>query len=140
MSLPEQNGSLLDKLRGLWSQSDAPEEEKDEPLPPQYIPEVIIDYGQRNRPSEAKLDDPTQTSRQADGLDLVYLRQQMSNHLDVDGLRSISDQLGLAWDELSGGKGRRVLALISWCEQNGRLPDLLQACEAQNTAVAWQPD
>lgn len=139
MSLPEQNGSLLDKLRGLWSQPAAVEEEKDE-LPPQYIPEVIIDYGQRNRPSEASLGDPTQTSREADGLDLIYLRQQMSNHLDIDALRAIGEQLGLVWDELSGGKGRRVLALISWCEQNGRLPDLLQACEAQNTAVAWQPN
>lgn len=126
------NGSFLDKLRGLLG-GDKPAE--DAPGPPSIkIPEVKVE-----RPSPSRVDPALQPPEQS-GVDTVYLRQQISNFLNIEQIYALAAQLDIDSTTFDGGKGRQVLQLIQACERQGKVPELLAACRAIAPEVKWQRD
>lgn len=71
-------------------------------------------------------------------VDPIFLRQQMSNHLDEGQLATIGRTIGLDYAALSGGKGRKVLQLVTAFEKVGQLTELLAQCRQQDSSVEWQ--
>lgn len=100
------------------------------PTPPDIvIPEVkIIRQGQPE----------TAVSASSSAVDPIFLRQQMSNHLDDNQLQAIGVESGLDYQALPGGKGRKVLELVTAFEKEGKLTHLLLLCQKQNSEIEWQ--
>ena len=71
-------------------------------------------------------------------MDVVRLRQQMLNFLDVAALAEVAAVVDVDLAALPGGKGRKVQGLLQAAEQRGALPALLAACRARQPDVAWQ--
>ena len=73
-----------------------------------------------------------------DEIDPIFLRQQMSNHLEDSELVAISAKFGVDYTELPGGKGRKVLELINQIQQQSELDQLLTHCQQIKPDVSWQ--
>ncbi len=120
------SGGLWDKIRWLFKD--------DEPLQPEepkiVIPEVTI---QKTRQGQTAVSHPPTAS-----VDPVFLRQQMSNHLDEVQLATIGETIGQDYAALPGGKGRKVLQLVTAFEKEGQLTELLVLCQQQNSSIEWQ--
>lgn len=71
-------------------------------------------------------------------IDPIFLRQQLSNHLTDVELQDIANSLGINYDELEGGRGRRVLEFVTHCEKKQQLDSLLAACVQHKPDVTWQ--
>lgn len=121
----------LKKLRGLMgSESDDPSAEIP---PPIVVPDVKIESPTRPSASASPTPDPS-------GVDAVFLRQQISNHVSLDQLRELAEQMGLDSAEFSGGKGRQVLQLVEAAQAAEALPHLLALCQTLDPSVNWQLD
>ena len=51
---------------------------------------------------------------------------------------ALAEAMALDYAVLPGGKGRKVLELVTAFEKEGKLDQLLQQCRAENSDVAWQ--
>ncbi|MEM7113973.1 MAG: hypothetical protein AAF614_16180 [Chloroflexota bacterium] len=71
-------------------------------------------------------------------IDPIFLRQQLSNHLTVTDLQAIAQMVGTDYDTMAGGKGRRVLELVTHCERKQMLEKLLDECQRRKPEVNWQ--
>ena len=125
---------MSEKKRPFWQRWFGSSDDQATPPEPQMIPEVKIERSSaRSTPSVSMSTDEAETA-----VDPIYLRQQMSNHLDLSQIHALARQFGVGSDHLSGGKGRQVLQLIQAVEQNGQLPALLAACQELNPDLTWQ--
>lgn len=69
------------------------------------------------------------------------LREALVQSFDEGGLRALAHDLGFHYDALpvaSQSTSNKALALIEACRQHGRMPDLLQRCEALRPNVNWR--
>lgn len=123
MSQEKQNGWLGKLRRWLGGES-----KDDGARPPITIPEVTVE-----RPSSSPIPDTT-----TDGIDPVFLRQQISNHLDLAELEALCAELDVDYDALSGGKGHMVLEFVQACQQQGKLVQLLETMQRLKPEVKWQ--
>lgn len=123
MSQENQNG-WLHRLR-RWLDG---EREGEKARPPITIPEVMVE-----RPSSFPIPDTT-----TDGIDPVFLRQQISNHLDLAELEALCAEMDVDYDALSGGKGHMVLEFVQACRQQGKLAQLLETVQRLKPEVKWQ--
>jgi hypothetical protein len=120
------SGGLWEKLKQRL-QKEGPARPE---TPKIVIPEVVIQRTRLGQTAVSQL--PTST------IDPIFLRQQMSNHLDDAQLLSLSEKIGLPYEALPGGKGRKVLELVTAFEKEGKLEALLQLCQMQNGKIEWQ--
>lgn len=97
----------------------------------QSLPNIEIPKIEMSRSPSSEVD-------VSQGLDSVFLRQQMSNHLDDSELQQIGDTFGVDFRALQGGKGRRVLDLVNQIQEQNQLEDLLQHCQQIKPDVSWQ--
>ncbi len=123
--------SWLDKLRGLLGSES--EDSSAEIPPPITIPDVKIETPARPSAHAS----PTPDSS---GIDAVFLRQQISNHVSLDQLRELAEKMDLDSAEFSGGKGRQVLQLVEAAQATEALPTLLALCQTLDPTVNWQLD
>ena len=119
------SSSFWRKLKQMFQPDEAP------PEPPSVvIPEVIM---------QKKAAGHTAVSQSpASFIDPIFLRQQMSNHLNEAQLTTVGAEIGVDYSTLPGGKGRKVLELVTAFEKQGKLADLLRLCQAQNSDIQWQ--
>ena len=117
---------LWGKLKGLFQSDETPPAEQ----PKIVIPEVVL---QKTSEGQTAVSQPPITT-----IDAIFLRQQMSNHLDDSQLARMAAGMALDYVALPGGKGRKVLELVTAFEKEGKLDQLLQQCQAENSDVAWQ--
>ena len=70
--------------------------------------------------------------------DRTRLRGLLVRHFDVEELRTLCDDLGIAHDDL-GAEGRTAMAreLIAYLERRGRLPELIGLCRERRPHVDW---
>ncbi|MAT99122.1 MAG: hypothetical protein CL608_18405 [Anaerolineaceae bacterium] len=115
-------------LKRLFQRGDSPSAK--EGGPKIVIPEVVI---QKTGQGQTAVSHPSTSS-----VDPIFLRQQMSNHLDAAQLTTMGETIGLDYAALPGGKGRKVLALVTAFEKEGQLTRLLALCQQQNSEIEWQ--
>lgn len=127
--------SWWQRLRRFFTGQQSDVEADPPPELPLVVPEVTIARGRDDVP-QASLRVP----EMADGVDVVALRQQMMNHLDLAELGRVAMAIDFELEAVPGGKGRKVMGVVAECGANGRLPDLLHACRTQRPDVTWQPD
>ena len=116
---------LWGKLKGLFQSDETPPTEQ----PKIVIPEVVL---QKTSEGQTAVSPPPTT------VDPIFLRQQMSNHLDDSQLARMAEAIASDYAPLPRGKGRKVLELVTAFEKEGKLDQLLQQCRAENSDVAWQ--
>ena len=120
------SGGLWGKLKQLFQENDPP--------PPKaqniVIPEVVIHATRQGQTAVSHL--------LASQVDPIFLRQQMSNHLGKEDLAAIGAKIRVDYKGLPGGKGRKVLALVTAFEKEGQLTELLVLCQQQNSKIEWQ--
>ncbi len=104
------------------------------------IPQAWVDQAQM----EAGLTfsrDTVEAARSAEkrhSIDITALRETMLNQLTIEQLDTLAEAIGVDAQQLAGGKGRRVLALLQSAEKTEQLPVLLAACRSIRPNVAWQ--
>lgn len=116
-----QKNGFWDKVKHKFGRDDTPES----------LPHIEIPKIEMTRPQSVE----TETTHE---LDVTFLRQQMSNHLDDSELGEIGAKFGVTYADLPGGKGRKVLELINQIQQQGDLEQLLNDCQQIKQNVAWQ--
>ncbi len=68
----------------------------------------------------------------------VRLRELLDSLFSQDDIRVLCFDLGIDFDNLSGGtKQVKVQSLIVYCEQRGRIDDLIQRATAVNPNMIW---
>jgi hypothetical protein len=68
----------------------------------------------------------------------VRLREQLDSLFSQDDIRVLCFDLGIDFDNLAGGtKQVKVQSLIVYCEQRGRVDDLIQRATAINPNMIW---
>ena len=120
------SSSLWRKIQRLF--------QADEPPPPEP-PNIVMPELVMQKPT---VDQTAESGSPASVIDPIFLRQQMSNHLDEAQLTAIGAQIDMEYSALPGGKGRKVLELVTAFEKQGKLDDLLRLCQAQNGDIQWQ--
>ena len=66
------------------------------------------------------------------------LRELLEDSFSVDDLASLCYELGLVYQELGGNsKPARVVALLQWAGQRGRLGDLMTAGRRLRSDLDW---
>lgn len=119
--------------KGLWGKLKQLFQKNDPPPPKAQnivIPEVVIHATRQGQTAVSHLP--------ASQVDPIFLRQQMSNHLGKEELAAIGAKIGVDYEVLPGGKGRKVLALVTAFEKEGQLTELLVLCQQQNSKIEWQ--
>lgn len=117
----------LDRLKRLFGRGDPPPSPEG---PPIRIPQVKISRS-RTQGAEATIEIPDDTEGEtapSTAVDTVALRQRMLNHLEMDQLRRICADLGIDFDALAGGKGRKVMAIMQRAGEAEKLDALVAAC------------
>ena len=106
----------------------------EEPIPEIIVaPDIALKQQAAARRGQSKM-----VEGMAEGIDPIFLRQQMSNHLTVADLQTIAQTAGTDYDAMVGGKGRRVLQLVTHCEQKQIVDKLLDECKKRKPNVKWQ--
>ena len=85
--------------------------------------------------------DDVEAARSAEtghSVNTTALREAMLNNLDDEQLQLVAQKIDVAPDQLAGGRGRKVMATLQAAERNGRLADLLAACQKIAPDVDWQ--
>jgi hypothetical protein len=54
------------------------------------------------------------------------------------GKRILRVEMGLDYAALAGGKGHKVLELVTAFEKVGQLTKLLELCQTQHSKIEWQ--
>ena len=103
----------------------------DQPDVNESLPKIEIPKIEMTRPSSLE-------KEAVEGIDPVFLRQQMSNHLDNAELVQIGDTFGVDFATLEGGKGRKVMDLVNQIQEQNQLELLLQHCQQLKPEVSWQ--
>ncbi|MEM7335975.1 MAG: hypothetical protein AAF490_28105 [Chloroflexota bacterium] len=81
---------------------------------------------------------PSVEMKEDAAVDAVYLRQQMLNFLTVEQIDLLAERLAVDSTHLEGGKGRRVMALLTAVSQQDNLPQLIKLCQELDPKVSWQ--
>ena len=130
--------SLFDKIRVLFQSKLTPSKpsKPQAPIPQDWInqaqKEVGTLYSREELASARKAE--SSTSARAD---TVQLRQMMLNEMSLDDLSAAAEIMGVDATKLEGGKGRRVMALLTLAEKEGRLEALIAVCKAMKPDVNW---
>lgn len=103
---------------------------------PIVVPKVAMSRRTSAQAREGVSEDVAEEAETA--VDPIFLRQQMSNHFDEATLVLVAETFGLDFAQLSGGKGRRVLQLVTHCEKERQLDVLMARCQELKPTVAWQ--
>ena len=68
----------------------------------------------------------------------TQLREKINKHFDDEELRTLCQDLGIAYDDLPArGKANKARELVGFLERNGRLPELITLCRQKHPRVAW---
>jgi tetratricopeptide (TPR) repeat protein len=73
----------------------------------------------------------------APGSSRLELRHNLSQHFNVDELRTLCFSLGIEDEDLPGRKSGMVRELIRHCERHGRTPELLDLARQARPHVNW---
>lgn len=122
--MAEQKKSWWQRLFG----SDEPDSDlppKDSPL--HRVPHISMD-GDREW---------SVVAAEAEGTDSIFLRQQMLNHLSSAQVDELGERFAVPAQRMSGGKGRRVMAVITAVSNQNQLAELLIACQEIQPDVQW---
>jgi hypothetical protein len=117
----------LERLKRIFRRDEPPQRER----PPITIPQVIISRS-RERGVEATFEVEGEDDGEETAVDPVALRQQMLNHLEMKQLQQICADLGIDFDALAGGKGRKVMAIVQRAGAENKLDALAAACARHN--------
>ncbi len=131
--------TLFDKLKTLV-QSQLPRfGEKKTTQPANDIPQDWINAAQQevgSYSSRAEVE-AARSAENASDINPIPLREGMLNQLSTDEIDVLAKQLQLPI-ALSGGKGRRVLAVMTAAQQAGKLTALLELCRTLVPDYEWQ--
>ncbi len=132
--------TLFEKLRTLV-QSRLPRfgEEKKPATSADNIPQQWIDAAQQEvgSLSTRREVEAARAAEKTIDINPVPLREGMLNELSVDEIDVLAKQLQLPIT-FSGGKGRRVLAVMTAAQQAGKLTSLLELCQTLVPDYDWQ--
>lgn len=127
--------SLFDKLRVLFRAKTTPSKSP-KTIPQDWINKAQEEVGTLYSRADLAAAREAEASA-ATSADTVALRQTMLNQLTEDELNGIYEMMGLATDQISGGKGRRVMGLLTYAEKEGRLDELVALCKAVKPEADW---
>jgi hypothetical protein len=67
------------------------------------------------------------------------LRQNLIHYLNEEELKDLCFDIHIDYDTLSGsGKGAKIRELITYCERNGRITELINKCQDLRPNVNWE--
>lgn len=69
----------------------------------------------------------------------MSLRENLNKYFDIVDLKTVCQDLGVDFDELTGGKSEKILDLINLVEKKGRLSELLSYLAGERPDLTW-PD
>ena len=131
--------TLFEKLKTLV-QSQLPARDplkQDQPAP--EIPQDWLNKAQEEVGTLSPRAD-VEAARSAENksaFNTLRLREGMLNQLSVEEIDVIAKQLQLPVT-LAGGKGRRVLAVLTAAERSGKLENLLEFCQTLDPDYDWK--
>lgn len=139
--------TLFDKLKTLVqsrlprigadstvSQSGVPHPPPSTDIPQDWINAAQKEVGSLSSRAEVEA---ARSAERASPVDTIPLREGMLNQLSVEEIDVLAKQLQLPI-ALSGGKGRRVLAVMTAAQQAGKLTSLLELCQTLVPDYDWQ--
>jgi formylglycine-generating enzyme required for sulfatase activity len=69
--------------------------------------------------------------------DRAELRQKLAEHFNKEELRTLCFDLGIEHENLPDAKDGMARELVAYCERQGRIPDLVAACQRLRPKVVW---
>ena len=131
--------TLFDKIKTLVLSKQP--RRADPPPAPVEIPQEWLDAAQREAGTLSTRSEVENARSAEAGSDVntIRLREGMLNQLSVDEIDVIAKQLQLPVS-LEGGKGRRVLAVITAAERTDKLDALLALCQTLDPDYDWEKE
>lgn len=69
---------------------------------------------------------------------LAPLRDKLTHYFNKGELKTLCFDLGVAYDDLPGDTRTELAqALVEYCHERGRLPELVRRCQAERPHVEW---
>lgn len=106
----------------------------------------VTDYLQKRRHQQAIESTKTESQpaaelEQSDASELAHLRQQFTTLFNESELRSLSFDLGVDYESLSGeSKDDKARELVASMQRNGRLPELISAGKNLRPHAQWDEE
>ncbi|MGB1252483.1 MAG: hypothetical protein ACPG8W_17845 [Candidatus Promineifilaceae bacterium] len=128
--------SLFDKVRTLFRSKMTRTKPQAPTIPQDWINRAQEEVGTRYSRADLANARKAETGASTNA-NTVELRQKMLNQFSLDDLNAAADIMGIDTAKLEGGKGRRVMALITLSEKSGRLEELIAICKAMKPDATW---
>ena len=73
-------------------------------------------------------------------MDLGKLREGLTTYFSNEELKDLCFDLTIDYEEFGQAKSELARGLVTACQQEGKLPDLIEMCEKKRPKVSWRDD
>jgi formylglycine-generating enzyme required for sulfatase activity len=73
----------------------------------------------------------------APSYDRAALRQKLATHFSLDDLELLCFDLGIQYENFTRRLGKMAQELVVYCEQTGRIEDLIAKCQKERPQIDW---